>query len=208
MAGEEKEICEECGSENTLDAVFIGKMVKMCRRCAEANGAVILKKPTTEQITRAERESSLQVRVRQWRNQRGGVPEATLETLRRRKQEIDSERQKKREDLMKKQVQETKKIIDFRSKQVTIGELKKMELKPTPIGLEQEKAAEMEIGKFKEEVRQVRDQQKLEDELEVPVPIEPLEPELEPEPQPETEEPEKEEKDPQSETQETLQAST
>jgi hypothetical protein len=175
---DEKEVCEECGAENTLDVVYFGKMTKLCSTCARMNGAVIIHAPTTEQISRAERAVSLQERVKAWRKERSKSPkEANLDTLRRRKHEIERNKEKQDQEAFRKEIAEAKSIIDFRSKEVTISDLKKMPETPFPqrTQIKQEPIdEELRIHDFIQEVNRVQDEEQLEKQLEIPKPIEPL----------------------------------
>ena len=111
----EGEGCEECGSSNSYDVVYEGRMTKLCSTCAAMNGAVMIKKPTTEQWDRAVRDTPLQERVKAWRKARQeGPKEVTLDTLRRRKEELDRDKQKKQEELIKREIEEAKTVLDFR----------------------------------------------------------------------------------------------
>lgn len=194
---EEKEVCEECDSENIIDVVYEGRMAKLCPTCARMNGAVIINTPTTEQITKADRSSSLQERVKSWRKERQGSPEANLDTLRRRKQELNRDKEKQEEEKIKKEIEETKQILDFHSREVTISDLKKMKeigqtiepvREPVKIAPKPRQDSEIELNAFMQEANRVKDEEKLEEELEVPVPLEPLqeqdEQEEEPRPEP------------------------
>ncbi len=162
MAEEEKPVCEECGSENILDVIYEARTAKLCHDCAMMNGAIILKKPTTEQVSKAERAGSIQETVKAWRKQHA-PQEASLETLRRRKHELERDREKQDLEKIKKEFEETKKIIDFRSKEVTISDLKKMQEFPSVP--EDQQKIELEVNDFLQEVRRIEGEEKLEHEI-------------------------------------------
>ncbi len=206
----EGEGCEECGSSNSYDVIYEGRMTKLCSTCAAMNGAVIIKKPTTEQWDRAVRDTPLQERVKAWRKARQeGPKEVTLDTLRRRKEELDRDKQKEQQELIKREIEEAKTILDFRSIGMatktttpTISDLKRMqerksheerqERKISPVSntpqlilepkteidsrLEQAQQTELEIDEFIQEVRRTGEEEQLEQEIEVPRPLEPIDP--------------------------------
>jgi len=48
---EEEKRCEECNSDESLiDAILDGALAKLCRKCAQINGAVVIEKPSIEQL--------------------------------------------------------------------------------------------------------------------------------------------------------------
>jgi hypothetical protein len=189
----EKEVCEECGSENILDTIFAGKIIKLCENCASMNGAVILKKPTIEQINKAEHGTSLTDRVKAWRKDRGRQPrEANLDTLRRRKHELEHEKEKEKQEIIKKEIEELGRIIDFRSRDITISDIRKMhelksksrleptlKIKPEPKLFADKQKTELEIDEFMQEVKKIGEEEKFEQEigLGIPRPLESIDPE-------------------------------
>lgn len=56
-------VCEECGEEcaeesSLFDAIIYGKNLKVCDKCAKLCGALIIQKPTKDQIEKSKRPST------------------------------------------------------------------------------------------------------------------------------------------------------
>jgi|GEM_PF-5512922 len=147
MEIKEKEGCESCDKEAEVDALVDGEYKKLCKRCAAMEGAVIVEKPSLIQID----ESYKRPKVRDVLLSMAGLSkpklrkkEATLEDLRRvQKEKLEEEKElketissfnveKKEEEKpwskwLFRQKSGEEKEIDFKSKNIKIGDLKTVE---------------------------------------------------------------------------------
>jgi hypothetical protein len=120
------ESCELCGEEERLkDAVADGQLLRLCQRCIIANSAILIEPPSKQQIA----ESMLPRRKPSEPKIFPAKKEVTLEDLRRiqkEKQAAEAElsqlgltNEARREPWRGKGIE-----IDFRSKNLTIADLK------------------------------------------------------------------------------------
>ncbi len=201
---QEKRRCYFCDTEHDLhDAFLNGEILDLCTKCMGLHGALQLKSPSKEQLSKAEKAVTLHDTVKQWRKEHQTHQElnATLETLRDRKVEIDKEKawQKAHEPKPIQNFEREKnpkilnfeKGVDLKTMNLKIEDLRRAHQEHQNKKKVQEE--EIEMDDFMQEIRRIKDEEKLvqelsepqlEQELHVPVPIEPILPGPQPLPEP------------------------
>lgn len=114
-------LCEECYEESALfNAIVYGKSVKLCQKCSNLCGAIILNKPTEKQVYESLRPSSKQVLKRatgiEPKKTEKIIKSMSLEDMRQRAKELKLKKEK--EELKKQekeQKEKEKKIISGKS---------------------------------------------------------------------------------------------
>lgn len=109
---EKEERCEECDTEADdalVNVILNGTVARLCRRCARINQAIIIEKPTSEQLATAERLSitrmteriaripGLAEELRKIPSAPNEVTVGDLRELQEKKREKDKETEKKKE---------------------------------------------------------------------------------------------------------------
>ena len=129
-----QERCEICGMTSLetelVDAIISGEIVKVCNSCAERDELVLVSRPTSAQLKEASRPFTVSERL----HKMAGI-KLTKDEMQARAAERKRENRinlavleaKKSEKAV--QQQASKQDLDFRSKDITIADLRKMKEK-------------------------------------------------------------------------------